>query len=67
MQSYTLFLATKVKAAKADPQNVSSLAFVFLVLDFLCTSWATVSIHLFVPGCPAVMLHCNCSGYCITK
>ena len=29
---------------------------VSIVLVFLCVSWATVSVHLFVPCCPAVML-----------
>jgi len=33
---------------------------VSIVLVFLCVSWATVSVHLFVPCCPAVMLHCKC-------
>ena len=35
---------------------------VSIVLVFLCVSWATVSVqtvHLFVPCCPAVMLHCE--------
>jgi len=31
-----------------------------IVLVFLCVSWATVIVHLFVPCCPAVMLRCKC-------